>query len=409
MRWFGVARWTYNQCVIKYQQDKEEAKRQGIKHEKPTEFQYRDYCVNSNAPLLQDPTVSEWVEKVPWDVRDEARRDFIKAVESNEAKRYKNWRHHFDFKLRTRKDRQQSIVIEEKHWGVTKTGKERHGMYGFLNHIRISGHQALPDTINHDLRIIRTRLGHYYLVVPYMQPQLSVSDHLLLKHRKPSAKQGENQALSNTSNCGCKRVVSMDPGVRIFQTCYDHRGAVYNWAQGDYQRINRLCYHYDQLQSRWSQKDVKHKQRYAMKKAGMRLQFKIRNLVDELHKKLCLWLCENYQVILLPEFRTSDMVNRSKRTINGRTARAMATLAHYRFRQRLLHKSREYTDCKVIIVDEPYTSKTCGRCGTINWNLGGKEIFVCPRCNHSACRDGNAARNILLRYLTITNMSRASL
>lgn len=52
-------------------------------------------------------------------------------------------------------------------------------------------------------------------------------------------------------------------------------------------------------------------------------------------------------------------------------------LLHYRFKQRLLHKSREHPDCRVYIVNESYTSKTCDRCGHIHSELGGGGVLKC--------------------------------
>ena len=77
------------------------------------------------------------------------------------------------------------------------------------------------------------------------------------------------------------------------------------------------------------------------------------------------------------------------------------TWSHYRFRQRLLNKSREYPWCSIIICDEAYTSKTCGECGFIHNKLGGSKVFDCPQCGEVQDRDMNGARNILLRYETL--------
>lgn len=63
------------------------------------------------------------------------------------------------------------------------------------------------------------------------------------------------------------------------------------------------------------------------------------------------------------------------RVINNKTARGMLNWSHFRFRQLLLSKSREYPDCKVIICDEHYTSKTCGACGFIHYGLGGNKVM----------------------------------
>ena len=76
--------------------------------------------------------------------------------------------------------------------------------------------------------------------------------------------------------------------------------------------------------------------------------------------------------------------------------------SHHRFKQRLLaNKAREYPWCKVLIVDEAYTSKTCGMCGHIHQSLGGNKVFRCPHCSFEIDRNVNGARNILLRFLTL--------
>jgi putative transposase len=186
-------------------------------------------------------------------------------------------------------------------------------------------------------------------------------------------------------------------------TGYDRNGIAVQWGDKDFGRIYRLAHAYDDLQSRWSQKNIKHHKRYRMKVAGRRIQEKIKNLVNDLHCKLVKWLVENYNLILLPKFETQEMVRRSKRRIRGKTAFAMLTWSHYKFQQRLLSKVREYPWCKVLIVDEHYTSKCCGLCGRIHWNLGGNKEFKCPYCNILCDRDIHAARNILLRFLTLNH------
>src|SRR5207247_11421218 len=57
------------------------------------------------------------------------------------------------------------------------------------------------------------------------------------------------------------------------------------------------------------------------------------------YRKFARWLCENHHVVvLLPEFKTKDMIKRGFRKIHSRTARQMMTWSHYRFRQYLLYK-----------------------------------------------------------------------
>ncbi len=54
---------------------------------------------------------------------------------------------------------------------------------------------------------------------------------------------------------------------------------------------------------------------------------------------------------------------------------------------------------KLICGSEAYTSKQCGKCGSINDTLKGAEVFKCrdPMCTDVADRDVHAARNIFLR------------
>jgi putative transposase len=118
------------------------------------------------------------------------------------------------------------------------------------------------------------------------------------------------------------------------------------------------------------------------------------------HWKLIQFLCQNYEVILIPIFQTQQMANRTTRKIRSKTARQMISWSHYTFRQRLLDKIRlEFPWVEVIIVTEEYTSKTCSCCGSINNSLGGSKIFHCRHCHVIMDRDLNAARNILIKSI----------
>jgi hypothetical protein len=49
-----------------------------------------------------------------------------------------------------------------------------------------------------------------------------------------------------------------------------------------------------------------HKKRANMKRAAARMRERIHNLVNELHKKAALWLCSNYDAVLIPESDRQD-------------------------------------------------------------------------------------------------------
>ena len=135
-----------------------------------------------------------------------------------------------------------------------------------------------------------------------------------------------------------------------------------------------------------------------MKRAWHRMIRRLRNLIQDVHRKACKYLCESYDVVFVPVFNTQDMVLRMTRRIGKSTSRAMLTWSHYRFRQMLKSKA-EVTGTRVIEVTEEYTSKTCTSCGNVKRNLGGNKIYRCGRCGLVADRDENGARNILIKSL----------
>lgn len=359
-RWIGTARWTYNECIKAVQSENVPRKKKDL----------RARVLNVEAIVAMD---KPWLRETPFDVRDAAMDDLLKAYKSGFARKMNDGKL-FSLRYRSRKHSfQESIVIHHKHF------KRKTGAYSFIKNIRSA--EPLPEELGYDSRLVlERRTNAFYLCVPM-----------------PLEVRSENQAPAT------KRVVALDPGVRTFMTSYDPSGESIEFAKGDIGHIYRLCHRLDDLQRRWDDKDsVRHHKRWRMRKAGARIRRRIRHLVDDLHCKLAKFLCERYHVVLLPKFETQGMIRRGQRRIKSKTARAMATWSHYRFRTRLENKAREYPWCRVVIVSEAYTSKTCGRCGRIHDKLGGSKVFKCPSCGLECDRDKHAARNILLRYLTAT-------
>lgn len=69
-----------------------------------------------------------------------------------------------------------------------------------------------------------------------------------------------------------------------------------------------MCHDLDKLQDKWSEKEVRHRKRYKMKRSARRIGKKMRNLVDEFHKKLTKWMVENDHTVLIPKFETQRMI-----------------------------------------------------------------------------------------------------
>jgi putative transposase len=191
------------------------------------------------------------------------------------------------------------------------------------------------------------------------------------------------------------KVIALDPGVRTFLTGYDGE-SIFELGKGDIGRIQRLCSHLDFLMRKAAK--ACRKQMRRMYKAASRIRIRVRNLIDECHKQIDNYLTIQYKVIFLPTFETSQMVVKSTRKLNTKTARAMLTWASYRFKT-FLKSLAQRRGVIVVDVNESYTSKTCTACGFVHEKLGGSKIFKCPNCGHKHDRDWDGARNILIRAL----------
>ena len=200
--------------------------------------------------------------------------------------------------------------------------------------------------------------------------------------------------------------------------------------------------------------------RYRLRQSRKRILQTIRNKVDDMQNKCVHDLVTDYHTVLLPHFQTKELARKQRRQVrtlpadelmaqgvlepqayhdamqaieaqtrrneqqerelpeatreeiqqqryfrllSKATTRDLYTWSHYRFRMRLIQKTREYPRCRVVICDEHFTSKTCSACGRTHKRLGAHKDFECPHdgCGAKADRDFNAALNILLLFLTI--------
>ena len=176
-----------------------------------------------------------------------------------------------------------------------------------------------------------------------------------------------------------ERIISLDPGIRKFLVGYDPTGYSVFIGEGASKELTTLLLEIDK-------KDNPYK-----------LWKKVKNMVSELHWKTISFLVENYDTIILPDFRVSQMIR--SRKLARITKRLMCMFSFHSFKKKLEYKCRVYNK-KLVIVDESYTSCTCGVCGVIN-NTKGNEVFTCISCGLVMDRDVAGARNILLKNITL--------
>ncbi|WP_084513953.1 zinc ribbon domain-containing protein [Salipiger mucosus] len=190
-------------------------------------------------------------------------------------------------------------------------------------------------------------------------------------------------------------VVAIDPGVRTFATAYSVDQCTTYGEDFYITRIWPLLEKLDELIGKRAKSRNSQWTRHFQKKID-RAMVRVRNLVDDLHKRVAHDLVKSFDVILLPTFETSQMVEKQERKINTKTVRSMLGLGHYRFRQRLEWMCRKYGK-RLVMVNEAYTSKTRSWDGVIHDNLGGAKKISDGTI--VVDRDVNGARGIMLRAL----------
>lgn len=354
-KWFIGARWTYNRCVEIFKQYGTAGAKLNV---------MRQTTVNAGAHAGK-PT--EWVLGTPTEVREGAMRDVLKAIRSNFQKMRKAKDNSFELKFKDGKG-SDSILISKKKCKLEAE---------LLSAIKMEKH--FKPNFDHDMRIVWKRsTGTFLLSVPVPIEQVCM-----------------DQAPHGSSPID--GVIALDPGVRTFMTGFDPSGKTFDWCAGDHAKLRRLQRHLRRLRRDIQSAEIRHRQRYRLRKAAARLEERIHNLVDEVHRKLTKWLCENYRVIFMPKFEISRMVQSKK--MSADTKRGLYVWRFHEFRQRLLSKAREYPWVQVFIVNESYTSKTCTHCGWFHEKLGGAKEFMCDNCKSKHGRDEGGARNILLRQL----------
>jgi putative transposase len=328
-KWHDCSRYTFNQTI-----------------------DYIRSCVNFS-PSWMDikkdllKRLPEWCDEVPFQIKG------IAVKEAHQA----FWKAKGHPRFRSRKAPMQSCYIP-------KSAIKNTGIYPRVSGKGLRLSEFLPESPL-DSRLIY-QYNEWFLSVPH----------------KTTTHVAESQG----------RVVALDPGVRTFQSFYSESVAGHI-GYDDFGRIQRLCFHLDDLISRTSKATGKAKRE--MKKAQTRIRKKIKNLTKEIHFKTARFLVDNFDVILLPTFETSQMVGKSYRKLRSKTVRAMLTWAHYQFKMRLKNKALELGK-KVIDVCEAYTSKTVSWTGKVK-KVGGSRVIRSGGITLD--RDLNGARGIFVRSL----------
>jgi len=312
-------------------------------------------------------TSEEWLTEIPYDTRDEAIRqlssNFKTAFTQLKTKQITK----FEMKFKSKKNPVQVCFVNKTAFLNDVDNKKL-----FVRRVKDNIHfrENIDNYKYGRLTIIREK-GRYYMCFPLSR---------------------EVENVKTEYTC-----VSLDPGVRTFQTFYSPEGLIGKLGNGTVKNLKGIFKQIDKLKSNLStMKDLPKRTRYNMNSRCNILRTKVKNIVKDLHHKSASWLTTNFKYIFLPVFNTQKMVRKHNRNIHSSTVRAMMALSHYSFKQCLIHMAKS-RGCIVNICDEKYTTKTCGKCGFYNKEMKSEEIYNCSSCNLIMDRDYNAARNIMIR------------
>ena len=309
------------------------------KYKKGTKLNLKEYrkSIINNENFTKS---NQWMLDYDYDLRDEALKDFFKNVESKKAKGKK-----FDIKYKSKHTKtKESISVLSKKWN-----KPRNFYSSIFKPTVLKTSEILPRDLKYTSRLVHTETNKYFFCIP-----------------KPMEMQSENQA---------HKSIFIDPGQVDFITGYDPSGSILVWGENDSVKIARLLHYRRRLHSKMSRETNKQKKK-RLKLAWLRAYSRIDNLVKDMHKKLALWLCQNYKRIYIPRLNFHTMKN-----LNKRSKQVLASLQNCEFLNRLIFKSREFPGCEVIEVNEAFTSKTCGSCGNLKDDLGRNRTYECNKCS----------------------------
>jgi transposase len=194
----------------------------------------------------------------------------------------------------------------------------------------------------------------------------------------------------------CGRCVALDPGLKAFMTGVDLEGNKLEFGRDNKLRLNEVRYRASAVQhvmSKFKNRKAKSKRWDYRPYAKAKRTFtscvaKLKNLVKDLHYKTRAYLTEHYDAILLPIFKTKDMIRRSSARTHGSNT-SILSLNHFKFRQ-LLQAKCTVKGKSPVVCSEMYTIRTWG--GGYTQGLGPPPTplsISCAMCALDRCKSSS--------------------
>ncbi|MEY2916743.1 MAG: Heterosigma akashiwo virus 01 [Bacteroidota bacterium] len=392
-KWSNTSRYVYNKCLAKIKEDPSLNSSTGYKKLNKECITKKDNnIIKDGVKHNFDKFIYDWELETPKDIRNGGLRDIKKAYKTAFSNLKAGNINHFGLEFRKKKNmNEQSMKVPASAIKIAKSINKIKGFTFYteylpsmikvdkrsLKNIKIDKLIAL-ERLTHDTRLKREN-NEWFLCISY-----DVT--------------GEETTM-------VEKTCALDPGTRKFQVIYSEDKVISistkectNLGKGKCtckekctSKIKKIYATLDKFKSLRDNKKIKQR---TYDKKRCRTQAKLNRLVDEMHFKTISYLTKNYTSILLPSFETQEMVG--KKSLHRTTKRDMMNFAFYKFKQRLIHKCALLKHCNVTIVNEAYTSQTCGYCG--NLKKTSAEVIQCDSCHKIFDRDVNGSRNIYIKY-----------
>jgi len=106
---------------------------------------------------------------------------------------------------------------------------------------------------------------------------------------------------------------------------------------------------------------------------------KMINKVDDLHKKVSVYLVNKYKNIHLGKISTKNVISNKKGNLKEIVKRRINVLSFYKFNETIKKMAIKYKS-NVKDINEYMTSKKCHNCQNIHKELSSKKVYKCENC-----------------------------
>ena len=192
-----------------------------------------------------------------------------------------------------------------------------------------------------------------------------------------------NKVVVREDYCG------IDLGIRTFATVYSPKNTL-EIGTNLTSTIDKYNKKMDKIKS---DKDFRIISEQKYKKILYKYGNKMRNKIDDLHKKVSVYLVNKYKNIHLGKISTSNVISNKRGNLKEIVKRRINVLSFYKFNETIKKMAIKYKS-NVKDINEYMTSKTCHNCQNIHKDLGANKVYKCEKCKIKIDRDINASINM---------------